>query len=108
MDWPITQADVEGYLGVPPAGAPDQLAMTRAADAVSAWCQRHGLVAVDPVPSEVDGDVGLGAIMLAARWYGRRSSVNGIAGFGDVGVAYVMRNDPDVAALLGIGKPSVA
>lgn len=105
--WPITQPDVEGYLGTPPAGTADALAMTRAAEAVTAWCERHGLVE-DPAPTEVSADVHLGAVMLAGRWYGRRTSVNGIAGFGDVGVAYVIRQDPDVASLLGLGRPGIA
>jgi hypothetical protein len=45
----------------------------------------------------------LGATMLAVRLYRRRDSPAGVATFGAEGAAYVTRNDPDVAQLLGIG-----
>lgn len=46
----------------------------------------------------------LGATMLAVRLYRRRDSPAGVAAFGAEGAAYVSRNDPDVAQLLGIGS----
>lgn len=46
----------------------------------------------------------LGAKMLAARLYRRRSSPEGVATFtAGEGAVYVQRNDPDIALLLGIG-----
>lgn len=45
----------------------------------------------------------LGAKMLGARLYRRRNSVEGVATFTGEGAAYVQRNDPDIAMLLGIG-----
>lgn len=52
-----------------------------------------------------DQDVVLGAVMLAARWYQRRSSVLGtVTGYSDFGTATIMRYDPDVARLLRIGE----
>lgn len=46
-----------------------------------------------------------GAVMLAARLYRRRFSPGGLEGYssGDGGLAYVQRNDPDIAQLLGLG-----
>lgn len=44
-----------------------------------------------------------GAEMMAGRLFRRRESPAGVAAFGDMGAVYVMRNDPDVAMLLGLG-----
>lgn len=44
-----------------------------------------------------------GADMMAGRLFRRRESPAGVAAFGDMGAVYVMRNDPDVAMLLGLG-----
>jgi len=41
---------------------------------------------------------------MAARLYGRRGSVQGIAAFADVGVSLLPRIDPDVRALLQLGE----
>lgn len=48
-------------------------------------------------------NVELGANMMAGRLFRRRESPAGVAAFGDMGAVYVMRNDPDVAMLLGLG-----
>jgi hypothetical protein len=45
-----------------------------------------------------------GATMMAARLFRRRESPAGVVAFGDAGALYVMRNDPDVAMLLGLGS----
>ena len=49
------------------------------------------------------------ATMEAARLYGRRGSVQGVAAFQDTGVSFLPTIDPEVASLLGLGKhqPSV-
>ena len=62
-----------------------------------------------PVASAADGaaewpaHVVTGATMLAARLFRRRNSPGGVEAFGQDGAAYVMRTDPDVAQLLGLG-----
>lgn len=66
----------------------------------------------DPAPADwaAGPRIVQGATMLAARLVERRNSPNGVAAFGDGATAYVQRNDPDVALLLGIGgysKPRV-
>ncbi len=51
-----------------------------------------------------------GAVMLAARVYRRRNSPSGVESLGELGPVYVSRNDPDIAALLGLGayeRPTV-
>jgi hypothetical protein len=44
-----------------------------------------------------------GATMLAARLFRRKNSPAGVEAFGQLGGAYVMRNDPDIAQLLQLG-----
>lgn len=111
--FPVTRAHVEGdaYLGVSAAGAADETALSLAADAASEWVAEHvlGLDPANPAgwPTEARSTVVLGTKMLAARWYQRRSSPNGVASFGEFGTAYVMRHDPDIARLLGLGRPVV-
>lgn len=49
-------------------------------------------------------DLDMGAVLLAARLYGRRGSVAGVAGFADAGVMLLARLDPDVRLLWGLGE----
>lgn len=48
--------------------------------------------------------VRLGAAMLVFRFYTRRTSPLGVIGFTEDGAAGMLREDPDIAKLLGIGK----
>ena len=48
--------------------------------------------------------VKLGAAYLAWRLYARRTSPLGVLGFTDDGAAGILREDPDIAKLLGIGR----
>ena len=45
----------------------------------------------------------LGATLLCARLFKRSGSPAGVEAFGEGGVAYVQRNDPDIAMMLGLG-----
>lgn len=45
-----------------------------------------------------------GATLLAARLFRRKNSPAGVESFGELGAAYVMRNDPDIAMLLRLGS----
>lgn len=47
----------------------------------------------------------LGAKMLAAKLNRRKNSPEGVATFVGEGVAYVRKNDPDVAAMLRLNYP---
>lgn len=46
----------------------------------------------------------LGAAMYVGRLVARKGSPQGLASFGEFGPATVLRQDPDVAQLLGIGR----
>ncbi|MFJ1461004.1 hypothetical protein [Nocardia sp. N2S4-5] len=45
-----------------------------------------------------------GATMLAARMWRRRGTPSGVESAGEFGAFYVMRNDPDIAAMIGLGN----
>jgi hypothetical protein len=102
VPWPITADAVAAHAGSPVRDA-DRAALERATAAAVAWVNRH----VPLPPGGPDPDVELGTILLAARWYARRASPAGFAGFADFGPAYVRSSDPDVARLLGLGRPVV-
>jgi hypothetical protein len=46
-------------------------------------------------------------VLAAARLYARRGSPAGLASFGEFGAAEVLRLDPDVARLAGLGRHAV-
>lgn len=54
-------------------------------------------------PGDWTEDILLGATMLAATLYRRRNSPGGIEVFGDGSIAHVVRSDPHVSMLLGLG-----
>jgi hypothetical protein len=103
---PATVASVRTFLGLTPARPADDDALAAAVaaanDAVATW-------RVDLPPDDGSGSVtwppacDQAATQYAARLYGRRSSVQGVAAFQEVGVTAIPQ-DPDVAALLGLGR----
>lgn len=113
---PGTVDRLKTHLGLDGARAVDVDAMAAAVEAANAAVA--GVLRTD-LPSPAVGEpwdtivwpsqVDHGAVVLAARLYGRRSSVQGIATFGDAGVSFLARMDPDVRLLLGLGEyqPSV-
>jgi opacity protein-like surface antigen len=74
-------------------------------DAAAAWVekQRSDLFAGEPPVFGADAAVKLGTAMLANRWYARRKSPLGSTSNAEFGAAELMRHDPDVAKMLGIG-----
>lgn len=54
------------------------------------------------VPS--DAAIVDGAVLLTARLFARRSSPAGLASFGEFGPAAVLRFDPDIERLIGVGR----
>ncbi|MET0767369.1 MAG: hypothetical protein ABWY50_06980 [Aeromicrobium sp.] len=108
-----TVAGLRTYLGIDPASTVDEEAMTAAVAAA------NDFVAVlrpdlthdpDGAPlTEWPARVDQAALVQAARLYGRRGSVQGIAAFADIGVSMLPRLDPEVRSLLELGEyqPSV-
>jgi len=105
---PATAASLRTYLGIDPASSVDQAAMDAAVaaanDAVSNW--RPDLTRdADGVPLPVwPARVDQAANVQAARLYGRRGSVQGVAAFADLGVSLIPRIDPEVRSLLELGE----
>lgn len=99
MVWPITADDVAATSGSAVRDT-DRAALERATAAAVDWVEAH-------VPGPYGAPAELGAVLLAARWFARRSSPAGFASFAELGPAYVSRTDPDVARLLGLGRPVV-
>lgn len=72
---------------------------------VRTWpCSEASANVTEPEAAEWTANVVEGATMLAGRLFRRRESPAGVAAFGELGPVYVMRNDPDVAMLLGLGS----
>ena len=109
----LPSARVQRWLQVDPA---DDVAAVVEDCRVSAasWCedQRRDLVVVtydvDCVvlaetftPTE---RVVQAAVLATSRLYARRSSPAGLASYGEFGAAEVLRLDPDVSRLLGVGR----
>lgn len=111
---PATAASLRTYLGIDPASTTDSAAMDAAVaaanDAVAMW--RPDLTR-DPGDGTVlttwPPRVDQAALVEAARLYGRRGSVQGVAAFADIGVSLLPRIDPEVRSLLELGEyqPSV-
>ena len=106
---PATVASLKTYLGLDPASVQDEAAMGAAVDAA------NDLVAVLRPDLTVDPETGAGlplwparvdqaANVEAARLYGRRGSVQGVAAFADIGVSLLPRLDPEVRSLLQLGE----
>lgn len=60
-------------------------------------------VAPDPVVFVADGSIRYGTALLANRWYTRRKSPLGSSQNVEFGGTDFLRQDPDIAKLLGIG-----
>jgi hypothetical protein len=112
MTWPVSPVHVRGFMGSTQT-TPDT-GLDLAVDAVNAYVPGVPALSEYVIPEDPDdpeaptfdppGDVFLGAVMLAARWYERRGSVLGnIAGYSDMATTMILRQDPDVARLLRLG-----
>lgn len=49
-------------------------------------------------------DVVQGALLLIGRLYARKGTPAGIATFGELGASTILRTDPDVQLLVGLGR----
>lgn len=104
MAW-LTVDAVRTYAGVPAAEPVDAAALAMAVDAVEVVVARVRPEHADPDTGVYTppADVLLGAAMLAWRWYSRRGSPLGVAGYAELGTAGILRHDPDIARLLRLG-----
>jgi len=106
---PATVASLKVYLGVDPASVIDAEAMGAAVAASNDLVQtlRPDLTMGGDPPAPLAAwppRADQAALVEAARLYGRRGSVQGIAAFADVGVSMLPRLDPEVRSLLELGE----
>lgn len=102
---PTALDDVKGWSGVNDDRNDTQI--TLVVNAVNAFVRRLPVAQrfnTDPAPEDWSGDIKLGATMLAARVFRRKNTPGGVEAAGAFGVAYVRRNDPDVAQMLELGE----
>lgn len=80
-------------------GIPDaQLA--HCLDVATAWVEDRVFASPDGTPGTRHPDVTEAILLLAQRLNSRRSSPEGVAGWGDLGVVRILATDPDVTSLL--------
>lgn len=105
---PATVATLRTYLGIDPASTVDDAAMTAAVAAANdlVGVYRPDLVhdAAGAVLEDWPARADQAALVEAARLYGRRGSVQGVAAFADVGVSLLPRLDPEFRSLLELGE----
>jgi hypothetical protein len=106
---PATVASLKVYLGLDPASTVDEAAMTAATEAANdLMTQLRPDVTLDAETGDVlvawPARVDQAANVEAARLYGRRGSVQGVAAFADIGVSLLPRLDPEVRSLLQLGE----
>ncbi|MGH3546689.1 MAG: hypothetical protein ACRDQU_00885 [Pseudonocardiaceae bacterium] len=80
----------------------DDEALQRALNAAMAWVQDHRPDLDYHGAWTVPLYVQLGTIRLAARWFVRRVSPDGLVNMGTLGTGNVMASDPDIYMQLGI------
>lgn len=116
-DW-LPEADVLAYLKVD-AASDNAPAVRAARSAAVRYVERQRAdLALDALPVPLPaadqaalGDLILGTLLLVGRLYARKGTPEGIASFGELGAAMILRADPDISMLLGIGRhgrPGVA
>lgn len=89
-------------MGIAPASTVDEDALAMAVAAANDLVRslRPDLTSADPWAARADQ----AANIEAARLYGRRGSIQGIAAFADIGVSLLPRLDPEVRSLLSLGE----
>jgi hypothetical protein len=107
----LTAEEVGAVLGADLTADLDPEKLEEAAAAAGDWVEgkrRDQFVYDDadpPVGTYTPGPAVIyGAALLAHRLYHRTKSPLGILGVTDVGASGILREDPDIARLLGIGK----
>lgn len=95
---------VREYLRLNPADTDPDEQLEAIADAVNYLVRRWPVAQLAVDRAEWPASVVRGATMLAGRLWRRKDSPAGVEAFGQLGAAYVMRSDPDIAMLLQLGS----
>jgi hypothetical protein len=98
-DWPSLE-EVKDQLRITHADHLDDSLVEAARDAAVAYVENRTGRAWGDAESGVPPDLRLGTVMLAARLFKRRDSVDGTVGFADVGIIRLGARDSDIERLL--------
>jgi len=90
--------DLKQRLGVKTNAQDDQLQWCL--DVATAWVDDRVYPGPDQQPGERHPEVVEAILLLASRYYSRRNSPEGVAGWGELGVIRVLSQDPDIERLL--------
>lgn len=103
----LAPADVKAWLRLNDQDTDDDALITRCCAMSEPYvmrCRPEWAGTVDGVAGyKPDAETYQGAVMHAAREYRRRNSPAGIEAFGDAGVSFVSRYDPDIERALQTG-----
>jgi len=105
----VTDADIEGFLGISPASQLDADYLTQCTQSANDWSYRRRRAAgyddwADTIPST---DVLLGTVLYGAALYRERGSVDSFASFSDMAPVAPIGTNMRVMQLLGLNKPKV-
>jgi hypothetical protein len=102
----VTSEDVQAWLGITGkiTGADDLANLNAVVATVNAYVSALPVAAIGVAaePPYWPDSVWNGAVMLAARYYRRRNSPNGVEAITESGAQYIARYDSDIARLLQI------
>lgn len=101
---PATLALIRAKLKLRPEDTDHDDVLTEHAEAVNYMVRRWPVSQLAVDANEWPASITTGAVMLAVRLWRRKDSPAGVETFGQLGGAYVMRNDPDIAMLLQLGS----
>lgn len=93
-----TLADLKLRLGVTGTNV-DQL-LQHELDVATSWVVERVYPPDPAVPDEYPLEVGEAILIGASRWYARRNTPEGVAGWNELGLVHVLANDPDLEAML--------
>lgn len=95
----ITADDVTSWANLTLSKDDDLVSMERVVSGVLAYANRHYTIPDDLDAEGEHADLWLGLVMQAARLYGRRTTPDGIASFGEQFSLRVSRFDPDIETM---------
>lgn len=106
---PASLPAVKVQLGIAADDERDHARLEPIVDSVNAlvrrWPVSEAAVDLEGDPDRAwPGNIVHGAVMLSARLWRRKDTPGGVEAFTQLGAAYVMRSDPDVAMLLKLGS----
>lgn len=92
--------DLKQRLNIPPTQTASDAQLTWVLSVATAWVDHRVYGEPDQVPGSRHHEVVEAILLVASRLYARRNTPEGVAGWSEIGVTSIMRDDPDVSRLL--------